>query len=187
LLAQWPENGPTLLWSTHNLGKGYSSIIVVGDRIFTLGEAGGATSLYALDRATGRKAWESPIRGGGGANGTPAYDKEVSLVYGLTKNGNLAGVRASDGKLVWQKNFERDFGGKMMSGWGYSESPVIDGAWLICSPGAPSAAILALDKKLVKRSGELPSLATWETKAKTVLVTVQYPSSELAARSNMYR
>ena len=51
LLAQWPENGPNLLWSTNNLGKGYSSIIVVGDQIFTLGEAGGATSLYALNRA----------------------------------------------------------------------------------------------------------------------------------------
>jgi outer membrane protein assembly factor BamB len=166
LLAQWPENGPNLLWSTNNLGKGYSSIIVVGDRIFTLGEAGGATSLYALDRATGRKAWESPIRGGGGVNGTPAYDKEFNLVYGLTKNGNLVGVRASDGKLVWQKNFERDFGGKMMSGWGYSESPLLDGPWLICSPGAPNAAIVALDKRTGKEIWRTPFPRDMGTKGK---------------------
>ena len=35
----------------------------------------------------------------------------------------------------------------MMSGWGYSESPLVDGPWLICSPGAPDAAIVALDKR----------------------------------------
>ena len=35
----------------------------------------------------------------------------------------------------------------MMSGWGYSESPLVDGDRLICTPGAPDAAIAALDKK----------------------------------------
>ncbi len=34
-----------------------------------------------------------------------------------------------------------------MSGWGYSESPLIDGDRLICSPGGKDAMIVALDKK----------------------------------------
>jgi len=34
-----------------------------------------------------------------------------------------------------------------MSGWGYSESPLIDGEHLICTPGAKEAMIVALDKK----------------------------------------
>ncbi len=35
----------------------------------------------------------------------------------------------------------------MMSGWGFSESPLVDGDRLICTPGGPEAMIVALDKK----------------------------------------
>src|SRR5262245_59817338 len=34
----------------------------------------------------------------------------------------------------------------MMSGWGYSESPTIDGEKLICTPGGKKAVMVALDK-----------------------------------------
>jgi outer membrane protein assembly factor BamB len=33
-----------------------------------------------------------------------------------------------------------------MSGWGYSESPTVDGNLLICTPGGKTAALVALDK-----------------------------------------
>jgi outer membrane protein assembly factor BamB len=39
----------------------------------------------------------------------------------------------------------------MMSHWGYSESPLIDGDRLICTPGGPKAMLVALDK----RNGEV--------------------------------
>jgi outer membrane protein assembly factor BamB len=35
----------------------------------------------------------------------------------------------------------------MHSGWGYSESPLVDGNKLVCTPGGPEAGIVALDKK----------------------------------------
>jgi outer membrane protein assembly factor BamB len=35
----------------------------------------------------------------------------------------------------------------MMSGWGYSESPLVDGNKLVCTPGGKDAAIVALDKQ----------------------------------------
>ncbi len=35
----------------------------------------------------------------------------------------------------------------MHSGWGYSESPLVDGGKLVCTPGGPDAGIVALDKK----------------------------------------
>ena len=146
LLRQWSSKGPKKLWSTQNLGGGYSSVIVVDQRIYTLGDGGGATSIYALDRATGKLVWTTPI-GGGGANGTPTFDPETEFVYAISKNGSLGCVRASNGELVWKKDFKRDFGGKMMSGWGYSESPLIDGPLLLCSPGAPDSAFAALDKR----------------------------------------
>ena len=34
----------------------------------------------------------------------------------------------------------------MMSGWGYSESPLVDGDRVLCTPGGPEAMVVALDK-----------------------------------------
>ena len=33
-----------------------------------------------------------------------------------------------------------------MSGWGYSESPLVDGDKVICTPGGSEAAVVALNK-----------------------------------------
>jgi prepilin-type processing-associated H-X9-DG protein len=51
------------------------------------------------------------------------------------------------GGLRWQKNLTADFGGKMMSVWKFSESPLIDGDRLICTPGGSDAMMVALDKR----------------------------------------
>src|SRR5262249_14422775 len=68
-------------------------------------------------------------------------------LYVLGPSGDLACLEAASGKIVWEKSFSEDFQGHLMSGWGYSESPLIDGDNLICTPGADSAALVALDKK----------------------------------------
>jgi outer membrane protein assembly factor BamB len=39
-----------------------------------------------------------------------------------------------------------DFGGRMMTGWKYSESPLVDGQRLVSTPGGPDAALVALNK-----------------------------------------
>jgi outer membrane protein assembly factor BamB len=81
----------------------------------------------------------------GGARSTPTTSGE--LVYALTPHGDLICASAADGAIQWQKNLAKDFGGKMMSGWGFSESPLVDGDRLICTPGADDAALVALDRK----------------------------------------
>jgi len=58
-------------------------------------------------------------------------------------------------------DFGADFGGKMMSGWGYSESPLVDGDRLICTPGAPDAAIAALDKRTGATIWKSPAPEDW--------------------------
>jgi outer membrane protein assembly factor BamB len=50
-----------------------------------------------------------------------------------------------DGRIIWQKDFVNDFGGKIPQ-WGYAESPLIDGPWVICTPGGEKNTIVALDK-----------------------------------------
>jgi outer membrane protein assembly factor BamB len=53
-------------------------------------------------------------------------------------------VRA--GKIVWKKNLRRDFGGKPGE-WAYSESPLVDGDTIVCTPGGSEATMVALNKK----------------------------------------
>ena len=48
--------------------------------------------------------------------------------------------------MRWSKNLASDFGGKS-GGWNYSESVLVDGNNLICSPGGSQATALALNKR----------------------------------------
>jgi outer membrane protein assembly factor BamB len=144
LLDSWTEQGPPLLWQAKGLGGGYSGVAIVGDRIYTMGSRKGGAHLIALELKDGKEVWATLV-GGGGPNCTPTVDGE--LVYALGRDGDLLCANAATGKEVWRKNFGKDFGGRMMSGWGYSESPLVDGDRLICTPGAGKAILAALDKK----------------------------------------
>jgi len=151
LLKQWPANGPEVVWTTKGLGDGYSSIAIASGKIFTMGERGGNGYIICLDSQNGNELWATKIGGsadGGGYKGprcVPAVDGD--LVYGIGIDGSVACVAVVNGQLKWRKNFGEDFGGKMMSGWGFSESPLIDGDALLCTPGGKEAGIVALNKK----------------------------------------
>jgi outer membrane protein assembly factor BamB len=146
LLDEWPERGPRLLFQVDNLGKGYSSVAIVEGRLYTMSHARGNAVVQCFDAKTGRGLWFTPV-GGGEPNCTPTVDPEAGLVFALGRDGDLVCCRANNGQLVWKKSFRNDFGGQMMSGWGYSESPLVDGEKLICTPGADNAVLAALDKK----------------------------------------
>jgi len=143
LLSSWPENGPPLAWQIEGLGKGYSSVSIAGGKIFTMGQRRKGSYLIALDLNTRKELWATPV-GRGRPNCTPTVDGE--RVYALGRNGSFLCASTNDGSVLWRKDFREDFGGRMMSGWGYSESPLIDGDNLIVTPGAEDAMIAALDK-----------------------------------------
>jgi hypothetical protein len=69
------------------------------------------------------------------------------LLYVLTPHGNLICLETATGKERWRKSMQNDFGGKKGDGWGYSESVLIDGDWVVCTPGGGKATMVALDKK----------------------------------------
>ena len=155
LLRQWPEAGPPLAWQAKGFGGGYASVAVSGGKIYTMGKKQGATHMIAASAKDGSILWSTPIGNkGGNPNCTPTVDG--NLVFGLSNGGDLACVNARSGELVWHKQLERDLGGKMMTGWGYSESPLVDGERLICTPGGADSLLAALDKKTGK--------VIWQTK-----------------------
>jgi outer membrane protein assembly factor BamB len=157
LLKEWPRGGPPLLWQARNLGTALSSVAVVGDRIYTMGDRGRSQLVLALDGANkGKELWATRVGGpwsDRGARCTPTVDGK--LLYVLSTDGNLVCLETARGKVRWHKNLPRDFGGRMMSGWGWSESPLVDGNKVIATPGGDRAALVALDKttgKLLWRS-----------------------------------
>ena len=170
LLAAWPAGGPPLLWEAANLGGGFAGVAVVAEKVFTSGDFTNGASVLALDAKTGKQLWQSPLGKIGGGNGypgpraTPTVDGK--FVYALGQYGDLVCLQISDGKVVWRKNLATDFGGKMMSGWGYSESPLVLGDQLLCTPGGASGTVIALDKKtgaVLWRSSELTDAAAYSS------------------------
>jgi outer membrane protein assembly factor BamB len=149
LMKQWPPPGPPLVWSTSNLGAGYGSISVSGERIFVQGMKGKDSAVSSLNRADGKLVWSKVLgpavsnEQGPGPRGTPTIDAD--RVYVLTENGDLACLRVQDGPMLWQRNILRDFGARNIS-WLISESPLIDGNNVIVTPGGRNAGMVALDK-----------------------------------------
>ena len=160
LLKEWPKAGPTLTWKVKGLGIGFSSIAVLKGKLYTLGDLKDGSYTIALDEKNGDIIWKTRIGDSGGHRGypgtrsTPTVDNDQ--VFALNQHSDLVCLDAETGKLIWQKNLVDDFGGKMMSGWKYSESPLVDKDQVICTPGGKDGTLLALNRS----TGE----KIWQTK-----------------------
>lgn len=154
LLKEWPKEGPKLIWKANDVGQGYSTPAVVKERIYLLGNDGLENEfVQALAAQDGARVWRTSLGKVGnpkqdpnfpGARSTPTV--ESGFLYTLGSDGDLACVQLDDGKVRWHKSLRTDFGGKPGI-WAYSESPLIDGENLICTPGGTEATLLALNKK----------------------------------------
>lgn len=80
---------------------------------------------------------------GDGPRGTPTVDG--TRVYAEGGNGDLTCLEAATGKTIWHVNMSSDLGGGR-PGWGYSESPLVEGNLLIVTPGGKNGTVAALDK-----------------------------------------
>jgi len=149
LLKTWPAEGPRLVWKAGNLGLGYTTPSVAAGKVFGMGNRGPNETVWALDAATGQDAWSTPIASartvdrGDGSRGTPTVDG--ANIYALGVGGDLVCLETASGKLKWRKSLVTDFGGSM-PGWGYSESPLVDGDKVIVTPGGRAATLVALNK-----------------------------------------
>ncbi len=156
LLEEWPQGGPPLLWTLRGLGRGYSSVAIVGGTVFTMGDrtVDGEESQFvvAYQLGTREEIWAArvgPPHSDGGPRCTPTVDGD--RVYAIGTDGDLVCLDAKSGDVRWRKSFVEDFDGKFMAVWKFSESPLVDGERLICTPGGADATLVALNKQ----TGEL--------------------------------
>ncbi len=154
LRKEWPKEGPALLWRASDIGRGYSTPAVVGERLYLLASEGADNELVeSLATKDGKKLWSTRLGTVGNpkqqpnfpaARSTPTVEGE--FLYALGSDGDLACLEIASGKIRWKQSLRTDFGGKPGS-WAYAESPLLDGDTLICTPGGSQATILALNKQ----------------------------------------
>lgn len=158
LLKEWPKEGPRLLWQNKDIGDGYSTPAVVGNRIYLLSNRGlDDEFVQALSTQDGKPLWSTRLGRVGNPNQMPSFPTARSTptvdgeaLYALGSDGDLACVDLASGKVRWQKSLRADFGGQPGQ-WAYSESPLIDGDVLVVTPGGSQATLVALNK----RTGEV--------------------------------
>ncbi len=158
LLTAWAAGAPKLLWEGKGAGRGYASLAIIGGRIYTMGDNLSTASdkdEYAscFDATNGKQVWKTRL-GPPWNSGQPSWQSSRStptvdgdLVYYLTPQGALVCLKSADGAEVWRKDLQKDFQGGKGDGWGYSESALIDGDNLICTPGKTKNTMVALNKK----------------------------------------
>jgi outer membrane protein assembly factor BamB len=153
LLKHWPTAGPSKVWVSQKAGLGYSGFSIVKGTLYTMGLNGDSEDLLAFDANTGDLKWSTPVgpvftnKWGDGPRGTPFVDGE--RVYALSAQGYLLCANAATGGALWTQPL-KDFGGKP-PGWGYTESVLVDGDLVLCTPGGTQGTMLALDKTTGKK------------------------------------
>jgi outer membrane protein assembly factor BamB len=158
LLREWPEGGPKRLWTARGIGEGFATVSIAGGLIYTTGDVGDNTVITALDmegrtrwQATNGRAWTGSQPG---ARMTPTLDGP--RLFHENPHGDLVCLDAETGKTVWTRNILEAFQGKNID-WALSEAPLVDGDHLICCPGGPQTAMVALDKRTGRTVWQSPS------------------------------
>ena len=153
LLQEWPKDGPKLIWQVKDLDSGYSTPSVVGDRIYLISNQGLENEFaLALSTKDGKRIWSAKLGAVGNPKQEPSYPAarttptvDGKLLYALGSDGDLVCLETANGKERWRKSLRKDFGGKP-GVWAYSESPLVDGDILVCTPGGSEATMVALNK-----------------------------------------
>ncbi|WP_297092184.1 PQQ-binding-like beta-propeller repeat protein [uncultured Draconibacterium sp.] len=147
LLKIWPEDGPTELWYTENIGDGYGTPTVTETEIFITGAIDSMATLFCID-LSGVIKWQVPfgkewvINYPGSRSQPTVVDDLIYLGSGM---GNLFCLNRSNGEVVWEKRFMEDFNG-IYPRFGHSEAPVIAGDKVFWTPGGKEYNVVALNR-----------------------------------------
>lgn len=156
LLKSWPATGPEMILKVEKLGKGYSSPVIANQTIFVTGMIDTLDYLTAMDMK-GNIKWQVPY----GRSWSKSFPEtrstptiEGDRVYVVGGMGRLVCLDVNSGKERWAVDVDKDFKSEWHI-WGVSESPLIVGDKVICTPGGSATSVVAFDKltgKLIWKS-----------------------------------
>ena len=100
LLPSWPNSGPRLVWEIGNLGHGWSSPIIVRERLYITGDVNDDLVIFAFDldgkptwQAKNGRSWTGSYPG---ARACCAYSE--GKLYHMNAHGRVACLEAATGK-----------------------------------------------------------------------------------------
>ncbi len=132
------------------IGPGWSSMAVVGDRLFTQEQRDNLEAVVCLDATTGREVWVhtdtarfSDDQAGPGPRATPTFADGRLFTLGAT--GILNCLDAITGERKWSHDLVTEMGAKLPI-WGFSSSPlVVHGLVVVFAEGDGEKTLLAFD------------------------------------------
>jgi outer membrane protein assembly factor BamB len=140
IATDWSQSPPKLLWK-RRIGPAWSSLVVIGDRLFTQEQRGEDEATVCLDAASGREIWAHVDRArfwdgqaGPGPRGTPTFHEGRLYAYGAT--GILNCLDAATGRLIWRRDVADETAAPLPM-WGFSSSPLVVDGLVIVFAGAP--------------------------------------------------
>jgi outer membrane protein assembly factor BamB len=149
LLKNWSKEGPKLLWETMDAGKGYSSPVIVNDRLYITGmtesEDKEIFSAYSLD---GKKIYEiiygTPWKETHPeTRTTPTIDGDKAYV--VSGAGEVVCINITNGEIVWKA--DGNTLGRMVGIWGTCESLLVFDDKVIYTPAGEQTTVVAFNKE----------------------------------------
>lgn len=152
LLKSWGDHGPKLVWEME-IGEGFASPAVVGDRLVFVHRRGGEAVVDCVHAETGDPRWRftypTDYTDKYGFNGGPRSSPVVhdGLVYTHGVEGIMHCLKLGDGAVVWKRNLSAAYD-VPQDYFGVGSTPLIESDRLIVNLGAPSGpTVLALNLK----------------------------------------
>ncbi len=174
LLKKWPAEGPKMLWSFDGLGIGMGSVAISKEKIFATGIPDTLTSegfLFKFDTG-GKLLWKKSYGKDWtgifpGARSTPTIVGD--LIYLESGNGNVQCLKTETGEKVWSVDFFTDLQCDSVQ-FGFSESLLIDGDMLFCTPGGKANNFVALNRFTGKKIWSSTAFGEQATYTSPILV-----------------
>jgi outer membrane protein assembly factor BamB len=165
IVEKLPADGLKFRWRTP-IGGGYTGPAVARGRVYLMdrqlargatnpanafarGEIPGTERVLCLNEADGKILWQHEydcpytVSYAAGPRATPVVHD--GKVYTLGSEGNLLGLDAEKGTILWSRDFKKDFEIKTPV-WGFAGHPLVDGKKLICLAGGNSSVAVAFYK-----------------------------------------
>jgi outer membrane protein assembly factor BamB len=147
IATDWSAAPPKRLWR-RRVGPAWSSVIVIGDRLFTQEQRGEQEMVVCYEASTGNEVWAhaDPVRfletvSGAGPRATPTFAGGRLFTVGAT--GILNCLEAATGQRYWSHDVAAEVLAKPPM-WGYSSSPlVVEDRVIVFAGGEGSRNLLA--------------------------------------------
>jgi outer membrane protein assembly factor BamB len=150
IATDWAANPPKLCWK-EPVGPGWSSMSVVGGRVFTQEQRDQSEAVVCRDADTGRELWAHTDAGrfwdslsGAGPRATPTFAD--GRLYTLGATGLLNCLDPASGARIWSRDIAADSGAKMPI-WGFASSPLVTHGLVIVFAGGEGKGLLAYNAR----------------------------------------